>query len=227
MEFKQGANVYTSDGQKAGRLDRVVIDPMSKEVTHLVVTRGFLFRHDKVIPTDWVKSAAEDRVELSETEESLEAAPEFTERHFVYAEEPRADRPPAEGPSPLYWYPPVGTDWWGYAGHVRRLGFFSHGTPRYTITSEHPLPADAVPVKEGAPVISSDNRRVGYVERIYAEPEEGRVTHIVVSDGPLLSEKKVIPSFWISRVEQDQVHLAVDVDVLQRLKSPEEQANKP
>jgi uncharacterized protein YrrD len=221
MEFKQGAEVYTSDGQKAGHLDRVVIDPMSKEVTNLVVTRGFLFRHDKVIPVDWVESAAENRVQLRETEESLEGAPDFTQRHFADASEPQREGPPDEAPRAVYWNPPVGIDWFGYTGHARRLGFFSHGSPRYTVASQHPLPADAIPLREGDPVISSDDRRVGDVERIYAEPEEGRVTHLVISAGPLPSEKRVIPSFWISRIEEDRVYLAVEADVLRRLKSPE------
>jgi uncharacterized protein YrrD len=223
MEFKRGAEVYTSDGQKAGRLDRVVIDPMSKEVTDLVITRGFLFHHDKVVPAVWVASAAEDRVELHESKEALDEALDFTERHFAYSEEPRGDRPAAESPRPLYWNPPIGTDWFGYTGHARRLGFFSHGTPRYTVASGHPLPADAVPLREGSPVISSDDRHVGDVERIYTEPQERRVTHIMISAGPRPNDKRVIPSFWIARVEEDRVRLAVEADVLRRLKSPEEQ----
>jgi sporulation protein YlmC with PRC-barrel domain len=226
MEFKQGAVIYTNDRQKAGRLDRVVIDPMSKEVTHLVVTRGMLFPHGKVIPADWVESAVENRVQLRESAESLDEAPDFTQRHFAQASEPQREGPPDEAPHAVYWNPPVGIDWFGYTGHARRLGFFGHGSPRYTIATQHPLPADAIPLKEGAPVISSDDRRVGDVERVYAELKEGRVTHLVISTGPRRSDKKVIPSFWISRVEEDQVHLAVEADVLQRLESPEERNKK-
>lgn len=42
MEFKDGANVYTSDGKTAGSLQRVVIQPETKAVTHIVVHKGLL-----------------------------------------------------------------------------------------------------------------------------------------------------------------------------------------
>ena len=37
MKFKENAEVLTSTGDMVGRIDRVVIDPKSNEVTHLVV----------------------------------------------------------------------------------------------------------------------------------------------------------------------------------------------
>jgi sporulation protein YlmC with PRC-barrel domain len=46
MQFKENAEVFTSTGEKDGRIDRVVIDPNSNELTHLVVKKGFLFTKD-------------------------------------------------------------------------------------------------------------------------------------------------------------------------------------
>jgi len=37
MQFKKGIKVVTQNGQQAGVVDRVVIDPKSKLVTDLVV----------------------------------------------------------------------------------------------------------------------------------------------------------------------------------------------
>jgi uncharacterized protein YrrD len=223
MEFKRDAEVYTSDGKKAGRLDRVVIDPMSKKVSHLVVIRGTLFHHDKVVPVDWVESTSENRIQLHENEEALDGAPDFTEHHFVEASKPQREAPPDEEPHAVYWNPPVGIDWLGYSGHARRLGFFSHGSPRYTTTSQHPLPADAIPLKEGARVISCDDQYVGDVERIFTEPKENLVTHLLISAGLHPAEKKVIPTFWIAGIEEEEVHLAVEADVLRRLEKPADQ----
>jgi len=39
MQFKENAEVVTSSGDKVGRIDRVVIDPKSNELTHLVVKK--------------------------------------------------------------------------------------------------------------------------------------------------------------------------------------------
>ena len=57
MYFKENAEVVTSEGDKIGQIDRLVMDPRSKELTHLVVKKGFLFTKDKVVPLDCVESA--------------------------------------------------------------------------------------------------------------------------------------------------------------------------
>ena len=57
MEIKRNAKVTTADGKDVGRVDRVVIDPQSKEVSHLVIRQGFLFTEDKVVPIDLVSAA--------------------------------------------------------------------------------------------------------------------------------------------------------------------------
>ena len=54
MQFKQGASVYTSDGKDIGHIDRVVLNPRTKEVTHLVIRKGFLFSEDKLVPISLV-----------------------------------------------------------------------------------------------------------------------------------------------------------------------------
>jgi sporulation protein YlmC with PRC-barrel domain len=64
MQFKENAEVLTSSGEKVGRIDRVVIDPKSKELTHVVVKKGFLFTKDKVVSVDHVETTNEDRILL-------------------------------------------------------------------------------------------------------------------------------------------------------------------
>ena len=118
MQFKEGAQVFTSDGEEAGKVDRVVLDPITNEITHLVVRKGFLFTEDKVVPIDLVQSATEERVELKGVED-LDALPQFEETYYVRAEETepgRARAPGAYSPGyvrPYYWYPPPHITWWG------------------------------------------------------------------------------------------------------------------
>ena len=49
MQLKKGASVESSAGEKIGTLDRVVLDPETKEVTHIIVEKGWLFTENKVI----------------------------------------------------------------------------------------------------------------------------------------------------------------------------------
>lgn len=82
MEFKQGATVEMPTGDNVGHIARVVLDPRTKEVTHVVVRKGFLFTEDKVVPTSLIASATEDRVRLREYAGDLRQLPVFEETHY-------------------------------------------------------------------------------------------------------------------------------------------------
>ncbi|MGD8948287.1 MAG: PRC-barrel domain-containing protein, partial [Desulfobacterales bacterium] len=79
MQFKENSEVVTSVGEKVGRIDRVVIDPNSKEMTHLVVKKGLLFTKDKVVPLDHVETANEGGVVLKEGQKDPDDFPDFEE----------------------------------------------------------------------------------------------------------------------------------------------------
>jgi sporulation protein YlmC with PRC-barrel domain len=71
MQFKKGAEVFSSDGEKIGTLNRVVIDPRTREVSNLVVEKGFLFKTDKVVPITLVDLDMEDRIVLKPTNQDI------------------------------------------------------------------------------------------------------------------------------------------------------------
>ena len=62
MEFKDGASVYTSDIKVTASLDRVDIDPDTKEITYIVIQKGFLTKEDIDIRLDNVASATQEKV---------------------------------------------------------------------------------------------------------------------------------------------------------------------
>ena len=78
MQFKKGADVFSGEGEKIGTLDRVVIDPRTREVSNLVVGKGILFRTDKVIPITLVDLDIEGPIVLKKTNQDiLEDFPDF------------------------------------------------------------------------------------------------------------------------------------------------------
>jgi sporulation protein YlmC with PRC-barrel domain len=117
MQFKQGTRIYSADGQELGHVDRVVLDPDTKEVTHIVIRQGFLFTEDKVLPIDLIDHTSADEIRISKRADELHL-PQFEEMHYLSADELEDYDPeqthPAEYATPLLWYPPVGTAWWGY-----------------------------------------------------------------------------------------------------------------
>jgi uncharacterized protein YrrD len=213
MQFKDGANVYTADGERAGSLERVVIEPGSKEVTHLVVQKGFLFTEDKVVPMSLVGPATEDRVTLRKNAGDLEKLPDFEESYFVSTETDTSVRPPKQtmlGIGSIYWYPPIGSE--------RKTGIFDTGTaPQYIEETVQNIPEDTVALNEGARVITLDEEHIGDIEEVFTDVAEDKVTHILISEGLFLKEKKLVPVSWISKISEEEVRLLVNSKLVENL----------
>lgn len=215
MQFKENAVVLTSAGQKVGRIDRVVIDPKSDEVTHLVVKKGFLFTEDKVVSLDAVKSATEDRVLLKEERQDPDDFPNYEETHFVSVKDDKmAARKGSAGQNPLAWYYPLpGGAWW----RERTFGYPGLPKSSYVRKTEKNIPDGTVALEEGAKVVSAEGEHVGDIERVYTDEEEQRVTHLVITKGLISTTRKLIPSMWVDSVREDEVQLSVRERLVENL----------
>jgi ribosomal 30S subunit maturation factor RimM len=80
--FKIGAKVYTTDGE-AGKLMKVVIDPDTERVTHLIVERGFLQKIDRVVPFEAVDNVTDEGIRLKVSTAELEQFPRYRGSHFI------------------------------------------------------------------------------------------------------------------------------------------------
>src|SRR5207249_942832 len=65
-----GARVYCTDGY-GGILTQLVIDPVARRLTHVVVQDGALQAFDHLVPVERIASAARDRVILDCTQADL------------------------------------------------------------------------------------------------------------------------------------------------------------
>lgn len=214
MKFVDNTTVLTADEEKVGKIDRVVIDPSTREVSHLVVEKGFFFPEDKVIPVSLVAEANEDQVLLRETKEDL-SLQHFVETEFIPVEtlDSREDRDVTTYRHPYYAYPAIGTRAsWGTGWFYDPL--FNTRTAEVT---ERNVPDDAIALNEGAKVYSYDGEHVGEIEAVYTTDEENRITHFVISRGLLFEDYKLIPVFWVTKTEEEKVQLGVKSDTLASL----------
>lgn len=206
MQLQQGGKVFTSDGQNVGHIDRVVIDPRTKQVTHVVIRKGFLFTEDKVVPIDWLAAITEDRITLRDDAGDLQALPNFEEKHLVtVGREELGHAPSSVGYVPsLYGYPLIDLP----------------DQPRqsYITQTERNIPEGMVALKEGAKVMSADDKHVGNVECILTDPQADRATYLLISKGLLLRERKLVPTGWVNIVGEDEVYLAVGSRFLDQLR---------
>lgn len=223
MEIKTGAQVVTADGERVGDVDSVVLNPETKEVTHLVVEKGFLFTEDKVVPADLVNVAKEDKVTLKPSAGDLEEFPEYEESHYVPVGQVRDPAEttttlPRYAARSLYWYPPL-----GYT-HTYTGAFASYPMAEYVQAVERNIPEGTIALDEGANIIGSDGEHIGDLERVMLDEKTNRATHILISEGFILKEKKLVPTTWITNVLEDEVHLSVDSEFVDDLPEYEPEA---
>lgn len=213
MQFKQGTAVFTQDGKEAGHIDRVVIDPRTKRATHIVVRKGILFTEDKVVPIKLVATGQVEQIVLKADTDKLNQLPSYVETHYILLNEEELGRDGIEAKNfvpAVYWYPPY-----------FEAPIAPYVEPPYIPETKVNIPEGTVAVKEGAKVISRDDIHVGNVEQILTSALSDRVTHLVISKGLLMKEKKMIPVEWADSLAEDKVRLAVRARTIQQLPSLE------
>lgn len=219
MELKEGMSVFTRGGEEVGKVNRFVIDPMTNEVTHIVLQKGWLLPEDKVVPFDMLNTGREDKLVLNEEVDDFDQLPPFEETHFVRATDDQNNGGTAVGPTlryapAYYWYPGL--------ANMGQPGLALRPYPWAPAETERNIPENTVPLKEGADVISSDGEHVGDVERLFVDPDSNKATHFLISQGLLFKDRKLIPAHWAKAVKEDEVQLAVPTRVLEGLPSYEE-----
>jgi len=200
MQFQKEAKVISANGEQIGQIDRVVLKPEDKTVTHIVVDTGSLFKkEEKVIPIRLVASATETQILLSDEARDLDALPPFEEMHLVETNEDM-DKPhpsSADASTMIYGYPVAG------------VSAVPEVIDKVATKIEQNIPDGTVAMKEGAKVISAEGKRVGSVERVLAEVPTERITHLLVSTGIFTKEMKLIPVTWVNVMGENEIHLYV------------------
>lgn len=207
MELKKNASVYTSDQKEIGHVDRVVLDPKTKRISHIVVSKGLLFTETRVLPVSLIANATEDEVILQADTSDVSDLPKFEETHYVRTTDeggPVNASSNAGLAQSLYSYPTAS---------------MSTSEGHYIKQVEQNIPEGSVALKEGAKVITEDGHTAGKVEQVLADPGTRQATHIVVSKGLINKEQKLIPTFWIRLFGEEEIHLAAPANVLSKLQT--------
>lgn len=207
IKLLKNAEVFSSVGEKIGSLDRVVLDPQTKKVSHIIVKKGVLFSTSKVIPISYVDLDG-DRITLTENAMELEDLPDFVETSYIRANQVNNPEDVADA---MYFYPPHNVVWWGAGNYVW------YPEPLYVPKTEKVIPDRMIALEEGATVVDKNGEDIGNIERVLVDETDKLATHIVVSRGLLSKEYKLVPTLWITNVTEDKVYLAIDADVFERL----------
>ena len=205
MQFTIGADVGCTDGA-CGEVIRVVIDPVARAVTHLVVEPKHRQGLGRLVPLDLVDvTTGEIRLRCTTAEfEELDSA---EETQFVSGSNGYADY----GPDQVISWPYYGLGSPVMSGSELEMA----GVPQ-TVTYDK-IPVGEVAVRRGDPVHATDGH-IGRVHGLVIDPSDYHVTHVLLEEGHLWGRKEVaIPISAVTGVDDDGAQLSMTKHQVQDL----------
>jgi sporulation protein YlmC with PRC-barrel domain len=190
--FRLGSAVVGRDGA-LGELTRIVIDPATSEVTHLVVKPRF-HRHGRLVPVRLVAAGSTHEIALSVSASEFKVLDPAEEA--ALPEESPADW----GAPPM---PPQAEVITG--GGVG--GGYEFGSTGVRAVMRDRVPAGEIEILHGDHVHATDGR-VGTVAGLVVDPSDDHVTHILVDEGHLRHRRIAVPLSAVRDVS-DVLHLSI------------------
>ncbi len=184
MEIPLGVAVICA-GKACGRSTALVLNPVTDEVTHVVIREEHSPHEERLVPTGRLGRAEGGELVLNATRQELAGMDPFEETHFIRS---TVDR-----------YVPGSAYTWPYVMHAKE--------PVYLVEKEERIPAGEVAVHRGAKVIATDGP-VGKVDEFLVSDEGKHVTHLVMREGHLWGKRDVaIPVSQVERMSEETVYL--------------------
>ena len=199
LDIPVNAHVYCDD-HFCGRLTRVILNPISSQVTHIVVKDKDSPHAEYLVPMDLVVETTPDRLTLRCDQAGLARQEPFVDVEFVA---PEADELAEE-------------DMLG----EHEVSLWPYVLSQDVVPVEHErIPLDELAVRRGAAVHAIDGR-VGRVDEFLIDAGSDHVTHVVLRKGHLWGDRDVtIPVSDVDRIEADGVTLKLSKHQVAALKA--------
>ncbi|MGH9105903.1 MAG: hypothetical protein ACRDZX_08720 [Acidimicrobiales bacterium] len=211
-EFTIGAEVSCQDG-RCGELRRVVVDPIKRAITHLVVEPKHRQNMGHLVPIDLVEATTAQELRLRCTLAQFERLDDAEETEFL------------PGPSgqwgyqqnqmlsmPFFGLRGMGMGMGGMGmggmgmGGMGGMGMGGMGAQPQAVTYDK-VPAGEVEVRRGQRVHASDGP-IGRIRGLVVDPSDHQVTHVLLDEGHLWGKKEVsIPIGSVTGVDEGGVRL--------------------
>jgi len=201
MDISVGVKVHCADGL-CGRSTYVLINPVRREVTHLVVKEAESPRAERLVPIGTVSGTAPDVIILHCSRDELNEMDPFIQTEYLREEAPDLEYAPS-----------------GYVGIGSYL-VWPYAVPErtYVVAVDHKqVPPGELAVKRGTRVEAVDGR-VGRVDEFLVNSENEHITHLVMREGHLWGQKDIaIPVSEIDHIKENTAYLKLSKDEIELL----------
>jgi sporulation protein YlmC with PRC-barrel domain len=194
MEIPLNAQVECTDGV-CGLSLAVIINPVIEQVTHLVVKGASSSDKEYIVPLYLVSAVLVDTIQLRCNKAELEKMDPFVRTAFIQVKVPNLV---------------------GYSGGLYGMGgpyylpYVKSETTVYEPVRSEQIPPGELTVRRGTRVKATDGY-IGHVDEFVVNPENGRITHLVMREGHLWGKKDVIiPLSAMEKTDEETVFLNLD-----------------
>jgi sporulation protein YlmC with PRC-barrel domain len=192
-QFTIGAKVSCRSGS-CGKLTRVIIDPVQRTLTHLVV-EPHNEELGRLVPLKLVEHSSSDQIDLACTLKEFDKLSASIDTDYFPMDDYYGSY--YGGYARGYGYGYGSASFWPYYGY----GGYGYGWgwgPEQV--SYEAIPTGEVTVRRGDPVHATDGD-IGHVEGLVIGAPTGQVTHVLLQEGHLWGRKDVaIPIHSVTRV---------------------------
>jgi CheY-like chemotaxis protein len=184
------------EGVSCGTSVALVMNPVTQEVTHMVVRERQAPHKERLVPASAVGKTTPEQMELGVSSAELDKMESFVEKHFVKVTVPHYL--PMGG---MFAYPYAIPD-----PQVKTL-----------TTHEEQTPPGELAVRRGAEVHATDGH-IGRVDEFLVNPANCHITHLVLREGHLWAHKEIaIPISEIKFLGEQEVHLKLSKAQVEQL----------
>ena len=201
MEIPLQAQVECTDGV-CGRSEYVLINPITDQVTHLVVREAAYPNTEYLVPVDFATTTIADTIQLRCSKAELEKMEPFIQTRYIQEKVP---------------------DYAGYHGEVYGMGtsyYLPYVSPEVTVYESRDfrqIPVGELAVQRGTNIEATDGH-VGKVDEFVINPANGLISHLVMREGHLWGKKDVIiPVSALGESSGDTIYLKLNKHELEAL----------
>lgn len=217
-EFTIGSDVSCSDGE-CGELKRVVVDPVARALTHLVVEPRHGGAMGRLVPVDLVDSTGKE-IRLRCTTAEFDALEHAEETRLLSGASGQWGYAQGQMLSlPYYGLGMGGLGGMGFGGIGAGglgMGMGNVGAGGQPVVYDR-VPLGEVEVRRGEHVHATDGT-IGRVQGLVIDPADHHVTHVLLDEGHLWGQKRVaIPINVVAAVDEDGVRLTLAKDQVRDL----------
>jgi sporulation protein YlmC with PRC-barrel domain len=207
QQFTIGTAVSGSDGA-IGKVTRVVVDPIGRVVTHLIVEPDHGSEPNRLVPLSLVTKVTADEITLNCTKAAFGQLDSAEETQFL----PGSPGDPAYGEGEMLVWP------------YYSLGLGSQGFGPGTVGGAMPLavtydkvPSGEVAVRRGEHVHATDGE-IGRVQGLVIDTSDHHATHVLLQEGHLWGRRDVaIPISAVTKVDDGGIQLKISKQDVQDL----------